>query len=306
MSFTSQVKNEIVGIESSRLEAISELAAIFSVVGIFDETLKITTESVALAKRVFNLIKKVFQMNCKISVRRGHHFRNNHIYILELEENKKYILETLGLELEKKQQIPLSFVVDDDEMKKVFLRGVFLGTGSLSDPKKTSYHLEFVFDDLDYAIFVLSLLNNFSLNAKILEREKKMMVYVKEAEKISDFLKIIGTGGALFYFEDIRIYRDHKNMTNRLNNCEQANVEKTIMSSDKQIKDINIIKNENLYDALSERLQVVVDYRLKYADASLTELAEIISLETNQKITKSGLYHRFSKISDFAKKIVKS
>ncbi len=306
MSFTSQLKNEIVGIESSRLEAISELSAIFSVVGFFETNLKITTESVALAKRVFSLTKKVFQINCKITVRKGLRFRNRYIYILEIEEKDDFVLKTLGLSVEKKQQLPLFFVIDDDEMKKVFLRGIFLAVGSLSDPKKTSYHLEFVVDDVNYAIFILDLLNNFSLNAKILEREKKMMIYIKESEKISDFLKIIGTGGGLFYFEDVRIYRDHKNMTNRLNNCEQANVDKTIFSSDKQIRDINLIINEGLYDALSNKLMVVADYRLKYPDASLTELAEIISLETEQKITKSGLYHRFIKIAKFAKKIVKS
>ena len=109
MSFTSQLKNEIVGIESSRLEAISELSAIFSVVGFFETNLKITTESVALAKRVFSLTKKVFQINCKITVRKGLRFRNRYIYILEIEEKDDFVLKTLGLSVEKKTTVTVVF-----------------------------------------------------------------------------------------------------------------------------------------------------------------------------------------------------
>ena len=105
------------------------------------------------------------------------------------------------------------------------------------------------------------------------------------------------------YFEDIRIYRDHKNMTNRLNNCEQANVDKIIETANKQIKDIEIIKENVGLDLLDEKEKIVAEYRLKYKDISLLELSEIISIETGKKITKSGIYHRFKKISEFADKI---
>jgi len=102
------------------------------------------------------------------------------------------------------------------------------------------------------------------------------------------------------YYEDIRIYRDHKNMTNRLNNCEQANVDKIIMTSTAQIKDIEKLKKYDMIDLLDEKIQELIEYRLKYPESSLQELSEIISLETGNKITKSGLNHRFRKI----KKIV--
>ena len=108
---------------------------------------------------------------------------------------------------------------------------------------------------------------------------------------------------AVFYYEDIRIYRDHKNMTNRLNNCEQANVDKIIETANKQIKDIEKIKENDLLDVLDDKTKETITYRLKYPETSLLELSEIISLETGNKITKSGLYHRFNKIKELAEKI---
>jgi DNA-binding protein WhiA len=183
-----------------------------------------------------------------------------------------------------------------------YLKGVFLAKGSINDPQTSRYHLEILTDNIEYAEFINELLNNYNLNSKILKRETKYMVYIKEAEKIGDFLRLIGTTKALLYYEDIRIYRDHINMTNRLNNCEQANVERTIQSADAQIKDIELIKKYGL-ELLSEKEQLVAEYRLKYKEASLQELSEIISIETEQKITKPGLHHRFDKIKKLAQKI---
>ena len=129
------------------------------------------------------------------------------------------------------------------------------------------------------------------------------MVYVKEAEKIGDFLRLVSVNRAVMYYEDIRIYRDHKNMTNRLNNCEQANVDKIISSSDKQINDINIIVDKLGYDLVDEKIKIVMEYRLKYPEASLGELSEIISFETGKILTKSGLNHRMRKIHEIAEKL---
>ena len=129
------------------------------------------------------------------------------------------------------------------------------------------------------------------------------MVYIKEAEKISDFLRIIKAYNGVMYYEDIRIYRDHKNMTNRLNNCEQANVDKIFMSANSQLKDIEKIKKHDLIDLLDEKLVLVINYRVKYPESSLQELSDIISKETGNKITKSGLNHRFRKIREFADNI---
>ena len=110
------------------------------------------------------------------------------------------------------------------------------------------------------------------------------MIYIKEAEKIGDFLRMINAISALLYFEDIRIYRDHKNMTNRLNNCEQANVDKIIETANNQVKDIELIESIGGLDLLDEKTKVAAIYRMKYKEVSLQELSEIISIETKTPI----------------------
>lgn len=218
--------------------------------------------------------------------------------MLEIRQKINQIVSSLSI-----KNVPDDFIVDDDELKMAYLRGLFLICGSVNDPKKSRYHLEFTVDNYDYAIFVSQILNHFYLNSKILKRDSKYMVYVKEAEKIGDFLRIIRASSAVLYFEDIRIYRDHKNMTNRLNNCEQANIDKIIMTANKQVKDIELIEKIGGLELLDEKERIVAYYRLKYKDASLLELSEIISYETGKKITKSGIYHRFKKIKELADRI---
>ena len=225
----------------------------------------------------------------------------NYIYILESNHQVKEILTDLGIyDQNTIQEVPKNYILDDIELKKAYLRGLFIMTGSINDPKKSRYHLEFIVTSEIYAQFISTLLNEFHLNSKVLKREAKYMIYIKEAEKIGDFLRIINTSNAVFYYEDIRIYRDHKNMTNRLNNCEQANVDRTIKTSNEQINDIELIKQTGGLELLDEKERIVAEYRLKYVDASLQELSEIITIETGKEISKSGLHHRFNKIKALA------
>ena len=113
------------------------------------------------------------------------------------------------------------------------------------------------------------------------------MVYIKEAEKIGDFLRIIQASQAVLYYEDIRIYRDHKNMTNRLNNMEQANMDKVVETATKQIEDIEYLKESIGLDLLDDKTKEAIEYRLKYPESSLLELSEIISYETKTTKHKS-------------------
>ena len=122
------------------------------------------------------------------------------------------------------------------------------------------------------------------------------MVYIKESEKISDFIKMINAINSLFYYEDIRIYRDHKNMVNRLNNCEIANQEKILKSGMKQLEDIQYLKDNDLLPLLDESVREAVRYREMYPETSLSELADIISQETGRTIGKSGVNHYFIKV----------
>ena len=299
MSFTSTVKNEVSKLEINEIDSITELSAIIKNTAVIDKSIKITTENASVARRIFTLVKELFNYVSKITVRRGYNFNKNYIYIIEINHDVDKILKKLSLN----NIIPEEYIVDDIELQRAYLMGVFLGSGSINDPKKSRYHLEFLVDTKEYAEFINKLLNNFRLNSKILKRENKYMIYIKEAEKIGDFLRIINATNAVFYFEDIRIYRDHKNMTNRLNNCEQANVDRIIETATNQIKDIEILEQNDAVDLLDDKVKQVLKYRKKYPEVSLTELSEIITIETGNSITKSGIYHRMKKITELAKKI---
>ena len=299
MSFTSDVKNEVSKLNHERIEMIAELSVILKNNANIGDSIKITTENPSVARYVYSTIKQLYGISSKINVRNGYNYTKNYIYIIEVTKKLRDIIKDLSLDT----NIPRSYIIDDELSRRAYLRGLFIACGSINDPKKSRYHLEFFVDDNEYAEFIKGLLNEYDLNSKVLKRENKYMIYIKEAEKIGDFLRMMNAINSLFYYEDIRIYRDHKNMTNRLNNCEQANVDKIIATATNQVNDIKIIEEEGGLDLLGEKEQVAAIYRMKYPEASLVELSEIISVETDTKITKSGLYHRFNKIKDLAQKI---
>ncbi len=300
MSFTSIVKNELSKLLLSKVEAITELSSILKNSAYIDNNIiKITTENSSVARHIFNLIKELYNISCKITVRHGYNYKKNYIYILEISNKVDVIINDLSLNT----VVPENYIIDDDNLLRIYLRGLFISSGSINDPKKSRYHLEFIVSIEEYANFIKDKLNLYDLNSKVIKRENKFMIYIKEAEKIGDFLRMINAISALLYFEDIRIYRDHKNMTNRLNNCEQANIDKVIGTAHLQVKDIELIEETNGLDILDDKTRLAADYRLKYKEASLLELSEIISMETNTPITKSGLHHRFTKIKDIANRI---
>lgn len=306
MTFSSTVKEEVSRLDTTKPESISELSAIIRNSASIDKSILIHLENNFVARRIYKLIKSLYDVTPVITVRKKY-FSNGLSYILDVRNKTEEILNDLSIIDNNNNylNIPKEYIVSDEEAVRAYLRGVFVVSGSVNDPKTSRYHLEFVVDNNSYAQFIKSLLDNYNLNAKIIKRTKNYTVYIKEAEKISDFLRVIKAYNAVLYFEDIRIYRDHKNMTNRLNNCEQANVDKIFMTSSKQIKDIEKLKEYDMIDLLDERLQELIKYRLEYPESSLQELSDIISLETGVKITKSGLNHRFRKIKEIVSNLEK-
>lgn len=306
MTFSSKIKQEISTTECTRAEYLSELSGIIRTsaeIKIYN--IKIQTENKFVANRIFGLFKILFDINLNISLRKNYNFKKNEIYVLELKKDTLKVLRDLGIINEKNQLliIPSESLLSDEELVRAYLRGVFLVCGSLNDPKTSRYHLEFLIYNTEYAEFLNNLLKTRGLNSKILHRKKGYMVYIKEAEKISDFLRLIRAYNGVMYYEEIRVYREKINMTNRLNNCEQANVERTVSTSNKQIKEIEYIKEQDMFDLLDEKLKETAEYRIKYPESSLMELSKIISLETNSNVSKSCLNHRLRKLNEFYKKI---
>ncbi|MBQ9854361.1 MAG: DNA-binding protein WhiA [Bacilli bacterium] len=302
MSFSTEIKNEVTRLESSKEELIAELSAIVRNSSVIENDLKIVIENNSIARRIYKLFKNIYDVTPIITVRKKY-FSNGLTYILIINHKKDEILDDLSITYNNSYlSIPKEYIYSDEELLRAYLRGVFLSSGSINDPKTSKYHLELLVDTLEYAKFISNLLNNFDLNSKIIHREKKYMVYIKESEKISDFLRIIKAYNGVMYYEDIRIYRDHKNMTNRLNNCEQANIDKIFFTASNQIKDIEKLKEYDIIDLLDEKLKIVIDYRLKYPELSLNELSEVMNKE-GIKISKSGLNHRFRKIKEIISNI---
>ena len=303
MSFSMNIKSEIIKLDSDKTEKISLLSAyIRNNAVITKDSILINTENIEISKYIFNLLNELYSVTPIITVRKSFNFKKGLSYMLTITNKKNMILKDLSIINDEGYfiNIPREYIFEDDEDKKAYLRGLFLATGSINDPKTARYHLEFFIDDYDYALFICELLDDYNLNSKLIERNNGFMVYIKESEKISDFLKLLKSFNSVLYFEDIKAYREHKNLINRLNNCEQANVEKTINSALEQVINIEIIENTIGLDAIDEKLRIAAIYRKKYSEVSLNELSKIISIECDTNITKSGLNHRMRKLKEIA------
>jgi len=298
MTFTTSLKEEIAKNDFNIIEARYELVAFLNCVGKFSkDEISITLENASIARRIYKEIKQIYGVNPNIVVRIQKRFKVKQIYILSIKEKIELIKEDVSLGT----KIILETLVTDEE-KIAFLEGAFLAVGNVSNPSTSGYHLEFIFTKERLAKQVLNLLNSFNLKAKLTKRGYKNVVYIKASECISDLIKRFKATNSLFYFEDIRIYRDHKNMVNRLNNCEIANQEKTFKTGQVQLANINYLKEENLFELLDEKTIIVADARVKYPELSMQEIADIITTEYGYKIGKSGVNHHFIKISNLVKR----
>lgn len=309
MSYTTKIKEEIASIENTKSEMIAELAGFIRNNGtISDNKIILTTENKKTVERIKLFIKNLYNTELKIETKDNANFSKKELVVMNIDNNVDSILKDLGF-IDTEGNIlltPPTYIVGANEEIRAYLRGVFLCCGSINDPKTSRYHMELLISTPDEAVFVQKLLNIFDLNAKILNRDKGYMIYLKEAEKISDYIKILGANNAVMYFENVRIYREQKNKTNRLNNCEQANIDKVVATATVQLEQIRIIEETSSVDLLDDKTKETLEYRKKYPEASLKELSEIISLETSKPITKSGLNHRLRKIKELADRLAKS
>ena len=178
---------------------------------------------------------------------------------------------------------------------KGLIREAFLQSGSISDPEKF-YHLEIVFTEYEEALRIKQLIESFRLDGKIVERKGHYVVYLKEGAQIADMLRIMEAPMALMEFENIRILKEMRNSINRQVNCEAANLGKTISAAVKQVEDIKFICSKIGLDNIPESLAETAEKRLKYPEATLKELGELM----DPPIGKSGVNHRLKKLSQLA------
>ena len=303
MSYTIKIKEEISTIKSTKSEQIAELSAYIRNNGTINKNeITLPTENHFIVERIKNTIKYLYDIDVDAEIISNLNFSKRQLYQIVINKKIDKIISDLCL----KEEIVPEYIVGGNEEIRAYLRGAFLSSGSINDPKTSRYHMEILVTQPEEAVFIQKLLNIFDLNAKILGREKGYMIYIKEAEKISDFIKILGANKAVLYYEDVRIYRDQKNKTNRLNNCEQANMDKVFSTANEQLRQIEIIEENDGVMLLDDRTKIALEYRKKYPEASLKELAEIISIETSKPLTKSGISHRMRKIKELADRFEKN
>ncbi len=294
MTFSIQIKDEIASEPLNEIEnRYLLLGYLFVNATVRKEIVSVSLENASIARKLFKTFKYSYKLEPKITVRTQKKFYLKKIFIIEIKDKTGVFLSEFN---------NLEFF--DNESKVAFIKGIFLSSGSVSDPKKSGYHLELTFADENKALFVLNILNSLEYTFKIIKRDKGYMLYIKAGEEISDFLKLLGAVNSLFYFEDIRIYRDHKNMVNRLNNCEQANYEKSLKTADKQTEMISYLYNNDYLSLLDDKTKQVAEYRIKYPEVSFQALANIMSNEINKKVTKSYINHHFRKINEVYNRII--
>ncbi|WP_297435604.1 DNA-binding protein WhiA [uncultured Clostridium sp.] len=311
MSFSSKVKGEICRyVDITKSEALSEVTAIMKASGTLAFSgkglkFRITTENPASARLTFSLLKEHFGIHSKIMVKRSNSLKKNNIYMVVIDEEMgvKDLLKLAGIIKEDEGIISLDYSIDNkfvdtEDKKRAFIRGAFIGGGSVSNPEKT-YHLEFVTHSLEFAEDLKNIVNHYKLNSKVIQRKNSYIVYIKEVEKIQDMLSVVGAHTCLLEMENIRIIKEMRNNVNRLVNCETANLSKTVNAAVRQVESIRFIEKTVGLGRLPKNLQEIAHLRLENPQESLKELGEMLE----PPIGKSGINHRLRKLEKIAQEI---
>ena len=282
MSFSGKVKEELLEhYARARHCDIAELSAIVHMVGHGGVCcLKVHTENLGVARKCFTLLVKTFNIKTDVVVRRNTGKDNYSYYIYAKGEELLAIRDT---------------IVQAGCCKRAYIRGAFLAGGSISDPNK-SYHFEIVCRTMPQAEQLRDTMNSFDVDAKIVERKKHFVVYLKEGAQIVDILNVMEAHVALMELENVRIVKEMRNSVNRKVNCETANINKTVSAAVRQMEDITYIRDQIGFDKLPEGLRDVALTRLAYPEAALKELGQLMA----SPLGKSGVNHRLRKLSEIA------
>ncbi len=306
MSYASEVKKELTTLEVHFGNAKAELMALIRMNGSLGLSnhrfiLNVQTENPATARRIYSLLKQFYDVESELLVRRKMKLKKNNLYIVRLNSGSEHVLKDLDIldGFQLKETVPLDFL-DDDAKVRSYLRGAFLATGSVNNPETSSYHLEIYSLYEDHNNTICEMMNRYGLNARTAKRRSGYITYLKEAEKIADFLSLIGATSSMLKFEDIRIMRDMRNSVNRIVNCENANFNKVADAASRQIESIRYIDGKIGLDSLPVKLQEIAIARMSHPEVSLKELGELVP---GGPISKSGVNHRLRKIMEQAVKL---
>lgn len=312
MSFSTNTKEELARIipeneccRTAELSALIRMSGLLELKGPNELRIQISTENPSTARKIFKLIKILYGFGAEVQVRQTPRFKKSKQYVLLVHEadESMHLLKETGIVEETDQGINLveelpAYLLRNRCCRRAYLRGAFLGGGSISSPEK-NYHLEFVSSKEQHIESIQKTLKRFRLYGKRIERKGHYVLYLKEGEQIVDLLNIMGAHHALLALENIRILKQMRNNVNRIVNCETANLSKTVQASMRQVEMINFIDRRIGVQHLPKGLRDIAVERLKHPEASLKELGELMS----PPVGKSGVNHRFRKLEQIENKL---
>ncbi len=310
MSFSNEIKSELAKLQPKRkccqlaeASAIIHMDGSLHILGNERFALDISTENAAVARLLYKYLTGSFSLKVESIIRRSVlHKSNNYLIRVPYQDGISQALNELGIIDDHMVVVPgiLPRITKKDCCNVSYLRGAFLGGGSVSSPK-VNYHFELTTDNVKFAHDLQTLINRTGLRARINDRKKNLAVYMKDSEEILDFLARIGAYNALLKWEDERVIKEIRAQVNRLVNCDTANLNKAINAASAQIDDIGIIKSKIGIAKLPVSLQEFAGVRVEYPYVSLRELGELF----NPPLSKSAVYHRARRISQLAKSLIK-
>lgn len=310
MSFASYCKDEASMIKS--LESHCQMAELEALIRLNGEIvlrggqimITFLTSNSHVASCFMKLAKGLYNAKTSLLTKEIERFDKRQVYEVTLEGGADILVKEMDLfnDLSKNH----AKYEEKECCKKSYLRGAFLARGSVNDPAKSAYHLEIAARSNDEAVFIQHLMNSFDLNAKLSKRRNDLIIYIKEVSKIADFLRIIGISQMVFKFEEIQVQREFKNDINRKVNSEIANEIKTMSAAKAQLQNIQYLEYNYPLEKMDPKILLIMKVRKDNPEASFKELIDILNNRYEEKITKSGLNHRFIKIKEMVEELKKA
>lgn len=298
VSFSGNAKAEICrGIPQKRCCAIAQCFGILLFCNSFSaDGIRIITESRDFAAILPKLFKKAFGLT--FDTVPDPELLGKLSFSVTDEEKIKTIMDTYGFDPKGTLSLHINLpIVEDECCKSAFLKGAFLAGGSVTDPVK-GYHLELTTTHQSVAREAYAFIQDvMGFYPKTAQRSGAVVVYLKNSEMISDFLTYLGAHICAMGIMEARLEKDLNNKVNRRCNCDEANTSKVVEAAQEQLTAIRLLKQLGLLTGLPPKLKQAADARISNPEASLTELAGMMT----PPITKPAMNNRLKKLMQLAK-----
>lgn len=301
MSFSKRCKKEILKKEPDYKEIDMELLAYFY----FQGSIRIVNNSYQIlfkasenieARYIYKIIKEKYNYSPAMEIQNKRKFSKDRSYVVLVEDSKvadKILALADSYSLYEFENFFEN--IKSRNEKKIILKLAFLLKGSINDPYR-GYNLEINVQQKEEALLIGKIMEEFSINPKLNLRNDSYCVYIKDSDKISDFLALIGANKSLFDLENVRAMKSIRNDINRQTNFDKANIDRTVKAAFRQVDAINKLKEKNILENQAEDLQKIAELRLAYPYISLEELGKMMT----PALSKAKVNYRLQKLIKLA------